>query len=97
MAWNQAMETDYANRFKRSYKKMTEREQQQIKDAIDTLLSNPESQSLRMKKVNSLRNQKPPVWEISVNMDIRITFEIHEPKTILFRNVGHHDVLDKNP
>ena len=47
--------------------------------------------SLRIKKIKGHRN----IWELSINMDFRATFEVFEDH-IVFRKIGNHEIL-KNP
>ncbi len=47
----------------------------------------PPHPSLRMKRVRGT----PGVWECSVNLDIRITFEFGKNNTVILRNIDHHD------
>ncbi len=50
--------------------------------------------SLRIKKMQG----KKGVYEMSANMDIRITFNYEkEPARIILRNCEHHDRTIKNP
>lgn len=59
------------------------------------LTRNVSHPSLRIKKMKGHHN--PEIWEISANMDIRITFHRIKPNTIVLRNCGHHDKTLKNP
>ena len=47
---------------------------------------------LRYKKVQALKHEKPPVYEISIDMSIRITLQEFEDH-IYFRNIGGHKIL----
>lgn len=67
--------------------------QKVINKAIVQLFSEPLPNSLRFKKVKGYRG----VYEISGNMDIRITFSIDGKENIIFRNCGHHDEILCNP
>jgi len=48
-----------------------------------------------MKNMQGYKN--PDIWEASVNMDLRITFEYEKPDTLIFRNCGRHDKALNNP
>ena len=37
------------------------------------------------------------LWELSANMDLRITFEFNKPNTLILSNCGRHDATLKNP
>ena len=47
----------------------------------------PAHPALRMKRIQGTTG----IYECSVNMDIRVTFEFVDPETILLRNIDHHD------
>ena len=52
----------------------------------------PPVPSLRYKKVQALKNENPPVWEISIDKDIRITLQEFDDH-IYLRNIGGHKIL----
>ncbi|WLR42210.1 cytotoxin [Bacillus carboniphilus] len=82
-----------SKRFKKNYKKLDLQSQKLIKKALiqfDTDFSHP---SLRMKKMTGYND----LWEISANMDLRITFKWEKPNTFIMRNCGHHDDTLRNP
>lgn len=60
----------------------------QVEKTIHYLLRFPPAHpALRMKRIQGT----PGIYECSVNMDIRVTFEFLDPETILLRNIDHHD------
>lgn len=60
----------------------------QVEKTIQYLLRFPPAHpALRMKRIQGT----PGIYECSVNMDIRVTFEFLDPETILLRNIDHHD------
>jgi mRNA interferase RelE/StbE len=83
------------NRFKRAYKKLDPQSQKIIKKALEQLINDFSNPSLRIKKMGGYKN--PYVWEASANMDLRITFEIEKPDTLILRNCGHHNETLNNP
>lgn len=82
-----------SKRFERNFKKLP----QEIKDAFynqfkEFHASHPLMHpSLRVKGVQG----KKGIYEITVTMDIRATFEYIEDG-VLFRNIGNHDETIKN-
>lgn len=81
-------------KFKREYKKLTEEDRATIDKALVKFYSQPKPTSLRVKKMQG----KNGIYEMSANMDIRITFHYEkEPVKIILRNCGHHDQALKNP
>ena len=56
---------------------------------LEKLLEDPSYPSLRVKKVRGTDH----IWEMSVTMNYRITFEVG-PESIYLRRIGTHDVLN---
>ncbi len=83
------------NRFKKAYKKLDKQSQKIINQALILLVDDIAHPSLRVKKMKGYHN--PDLWELSANMDLRITFEFIKPNTLILRNCGHHDATLKNP
>lgn len=50
---------------------------------------NPFHPSLRVKRVQGTKT----IWEMSVNMNYRITFEFLEEEGVLLRKIGTHNIL----
>ncbi|MFH0925618.1 MAG: hypothetical protein V1872_08320 [bacterium] len=65
-----------------------------IKDLLDEKLKfffeNQRHPSLRVKKMEGHTN----IWEASINMQYRFTFEIYEDSTYILRRIGSHDILN---
>ena len=59
---------------------------------LDLWIANPSHPSLRIKLVKGWHN----VWEMSVTMNYRITFEYEDGDRIRLRKIGTHDIL-RNP
>ncbi len=87
------MKFGYNKRFVKSYARLDKQVQKAIDKALSLLLENFRHPSLRMKKMQGHEG----VFEISANMDIRITFHFEKPDTIVLRNCGHHDRTLNNP
>lgn len=81
----------YSDRFKKSYKKLTVREQKLVQDKIMILSENPLHPSLRVKRIKGTVD----LFECSVNMDIRVIWYYEGDEIILLLDVGHHDILNK--
>ncbi|QQK77246.1 type II toxin-antitoxin system RelE/ParE family toxin [Salicibibacter cibarius] len=89
------MELHFTKPFIKKYKKLDSQSQKIIKKALRTMENDYSHPSLRLRKMKGYRN--PDIWEASANMDLRITFEIQKPDTIILRNCGHHDRTLNNP
>lgn len=76
----------YTKDFEKSLKSLTSQEQKAVFNKLKILVQNPFYPSLRTKKVQGLGG----VFEMSVNMDIRILWKYENGVIILLLNVGHH-------
>ncbi len=63
-----------------------------LKKKLEIMVENPKHPSLRTKKIRGQEN----IYEASITMDIRITWQYTEDG-ILLRNIGEHDKTLKNP
>lgn len=96
-----------SERFKRSYKKLSPQDQQDVDTALREMLKDPNQGFLRTKRIQNAKSIKPSVFEASANGNIRITWQyVDLPKDappgpwkggIFFRNVGDHDITLNNP
>ena len=76
----------YTKEFEKDLKKLSASEQKAVANKLKLLVQNPCYPSLRTKKVQGLDN----VFEMSVNMDIRILWKYENGVIILLFDVGHH-------
>lgn len=80
----------YTKAFLKDLKKLSPPEQKAVAQKLKILTENPFYPSLRTKKVQGIDN----VFEMSVNMDIRILWRYENGVIILLLDVGHHkDIL----
>ena len=80
----------YTRAFEKGLKSLSSKEQKAVAQKLKILAENPFYPSLRTKKVQGLDN----VFEMSVNMDIRILWKYEDGIIILLLDVGHHkDIL----
>lgn len=80
----------YTKAFEKGLKKLSASEQKAVAQKLKILIENPFYPSLRTKKVQGLDN----VFEMSVNMDIRILWQYENGVIILLIDIGHHkDIL----
>jgi len=86
------MEILFTNRFRKDYKKLSPQIQKIVKEKIVIMQKNPMHPSLRTKKIKGSKD----IFECSVNMGIRITWQ-YQNKDILLRAVGEHDITLKHP
>ena len=75
--------------FEKNLKKLSFEEQKMVAKKIKMLSSDPFYPSLRTKKVQGIRN----LFELSVNMDIRILWRYDDDIIILLLDIGHHGII----
>jgi len=78
------------NHFKRDYKKLPPTIQELTDKKLRLLAQEVSHPSLRVKKVQGLRN----VFEGSITMDYRFLFQITSEGYVLLR-IGKHEILEK--
>ena len=76
----------YTKEFEKSLKSLSQQEQKLVFNKLKIFIQNPFYPSLRTKKVQGLDN----VFEMSVNMNIRILWKYENGVIILLLDVGHH-------
>ena len=74
--------------FQRDFKKLPKDVQSRAEKAIRLLKENPRYPSLRSRKMAKVEN----IWEASVTLSHRITYEI-SGQTLILRRIGAHDIL----
>jgi len=79
-------------RFRKSLRRLAPHIQQRVREKLKLFLENKHHPSLRYKTVQALKHEAPPVKEISITMNIRLTLQEFEDHVYL-RNVGGHDIL----
>jgi len=86
---------NFTDKFKKDYELLDTGSQDDIEEAVDKFLSTYPypSNSLRYKKMQGHKD----IWEMSPNMDIRITVHFEKPNVVVFRRCGHHDKTLRNP
>lgn len=82
----------FTPQFRRARRKKTPKLQRALDAKVERLRANPGHPSLRLKRVRSVRFEG--VWEASVNMSSRFTFQFASDGTsIILRNCNGHDVF----
>ncbi|NJD02346.1 MAG: hypothetical protein FIA99_07070 [Ruminiclostridium sp.] len=81
-----------SDRFKENYQKLDDEIKKKVKVKLKQMAENPMHPSLRTKRVQGTQH----VFEASINMSIRMTWQYVE-SGILLRNIGEHDITLKSP
>ena len=63
----------------------------QVEKFLRLIAANPRHPSLRIKKIQGTED----IFEATVNMAVRVTFQYLKPDTIYLRNIGEHDTTLK--
>ena len=79
-------------RFRKSLRRLDSQTQERVRRKLKLFLQDKAHPSLRYKTVQALRNEDPPVKEISITMSIRVTLQEFDDHVYL-RNIGGHDIL----
>jgi len=64
---------------------------EQVEKFLRLIADNPRHPSLRIKKIQGTVD----IFEASVNMSVRVTFQYIKPDTIYIRNIGEHEMTLK--
>ncbi len=86
------MDFVFTERFKKSYKKLSQDEQRTLHRKLSLMSKNPHHPSLRTKKVQGVSD----IFECSVTMAIRMTWQ-YDGESIILRVIGTHDEVLDNP
>ena len=83
------MEIELSSRFSKSYQKLPERTKIKAKKQIAVFQSDQFDHRL---KTHKLVGNNREMWSFSVDYSIRIKFIFLTPSTVLFLDVGGHDI-----
>ncbi len=83
-----ARELHLTRTFERLFKRLPKEIQNQAYEKLAIFLEDPSHPSLRVKRMKGTA----AIWELSVTMNYRVTFE-QDAERILLRRLGTHDVL----
>ncbi len=75
--------------YKRLFSKLPQDIRAITYDKLTKYLKDPSHPSLRVKKMKGTQS----IWEMSITMNYRLTFEINSDE-IFLRRIGTHDILD---
>jgi mRNA-degrading endonuclease RelE of RelBE toxin-antitoxin system len=78
--------------FKAAFDKLPSEIQQKVYKAFSLFQQNPHHPSLVVKQIRGL----PGVWEGRIDIRYRFTFH-YEEDICVFRNIGPHNILERNP
>lgn len=76
--------------FEKAFKRLPAEIRQTVYEKVDLFLQNPGHPSLRVKKMKGTQ----VIWEMSITMNYRLTFEV-SAEEIFLRRIGTHDILNQ--
>jgi addiction module RelE/StbE family toxin len=80
----------YAPKFKKQYKRLPKKFQQQFDERVRLFVADPTSPQLR---VHPLKGNFAGYWSMNVNGDIRALYIIKGEEIIIFALIGSHSEL----
>ena len=86
------MKVKWSPLFEKNLRKYDNKLKDKVTRKLKLFVENKNHPSLQYKKIQALKHEKPPVKEISIDMDIRITLQEYED-FIYLRNIGGHNIL----
>ena len=81
-------EVVFTPRFDRLFRRLPKTIREETYEKLALYLDDPSHPSLRVKKIGGTGR----IWEMSVTMNYRLTFELHGERVRL-RRIGTHDIL----
>lgn len=83
----------FTAQFEKSYSKLPDDIAELFEKKLPVFLKDIFHPSFRTKKMEGFRN--PYIWEASLTMSCRFTFEMDKEGKIIFRNIGTHSILER--
>ena len=78
----------FSKPFDKAFGKIPKEIRETFYQKLQLFLNNPSHPSLRVKKMRGTQD----IWEMSITMNYRLTFEIWE-EGVFLRKIGTHDIL----
>ena len=82
----------FSRQFERLFRRISKEIREQTYQKLALWVADPTHPSLRIKPVRGWGG----MWEMSITMNYRITFQYEDSNTIRLRKIGTHDIL-RNP
>ncbi len=80
----------YLPKFKRQYKKLPQKFQQQFDERLELFLNNPTDPKLR---VHPLKGEYAGYWSMNISGDLRALYIMQGEDLIIFALIGSHSEL----
>jgi len=79
----------FSHPFEKAFARLPIQIREAVYEKLELFAQNPGHPSLRVKKIKGTDS----VWEMSITMNYRLTFEF-KPEEIFLRRIGTHDILN---
>jgi len=83
----------FTQQFEKSFTELPDNIAELFENKLQLFLNDIFHPSFRTKKIKRVKN--PFIWESSLTMNYRFTFEIDKEGKIIFRNIGTHAILER--
>jgi len=83
----------FTRQFEKSFANLPEDIVELFEKKLPFFLNDISHPSFRTKKIKGLKSLS--IWESSLTMNYRFTFEIDKEGRIIFRNIGTHTILER--
>jgi mRNA-degrading endonuclease RelE of RelBE toxin-antitoxin system len=83
----------FTARFEKSFAKLPGETAELFEQKLPLFLGDMHHPSFRAKKVQGFKN--PYIWEASLTMEYRFTFQMEKDGVIIFRNIGRHSMIER--
>lgn len=83
----------YTAQFEKSYHRLPQEVALAFENKLSQFLRSRHYPSLRTKVIQGTAN--PIIWEGSITMGYRFTYQIDNDGVVIFRNIGKHEILDR--
>lgn len=80
----------FSKKFKKGYQTLPAEIQKNFDQKLPVFLNDRLHPSLRVKRIQGTKN----IWEGSITMKYRFTFELSDDK-VIFRSIGTHGILNR--
>ena len=88
---------EYSDYFLIAKENLPKEIKKKLAKALRLLAQNPRHPSLQTKPIKGLPKGSPKIFEARIDQSYRLTFERIDGDVLLLRNVGKHNIPDKNP
>jgi mRNA-degrading endonuclease RelE of RelBE toxin-antitoxin system len=78
------------NVFEKYFSRLPKEIREAAYEKLELFTANPHHPSLRVKRIKGTAS----IWEMSITMNYRLTFEVSEQE-IFLRKIGTHDILNR--